>query len=521
MKTVRDRPLVRVVEIPKSVRRIARSFATIMLACAALPRGARAQAFDREAWLADYTMLKQTLERRYANLAWFASPEGGVDLPTLDRSTLAKLGAATTDDDARATIIAFVRAFHDGHFSQIGADNANAAAEGGRPPQRVAAPAAPTFSREDPATGCAALGFVASDPPQFSLPFENLAGFKLYTDGISTPFRAGVLQAGEGHARIGIVRIPAFEEEATFAACLAAWPRPELWRTDRNGTLDRPRLHEAVISSWYVAMAGILERFNADSVAAVAVDVGNNSGGDDSGDIIARLFTTKPIRSSTMLISQDSAAASAYFKEEIDALTDAQRRDPSSALVKETMRGFVAWRDSLDASRCPLQWVWTERRSWTGNGCKRLVPVGTSGGPLASLSPGTVIDTVVARELHWPSQVAPLWGRWSGPLYVVTDGRTYSSAEMFTAILRNNEAARTIGSRTGGDGCGFVDSNGQVVLTNSRLRFRVPNCVRLRADGTDEVAGVRPDVPVFPVAGENARARGLRMMQALTADLRP
>jgi C-terminal processing protease CtpA/Prc len=219
-----------------------------------------------------------------------------------------------------------------------------------------------------------------------------------------------------------------------------------------------------------------------------------------------------------MLISQDSAAATAYFKEEIDALTDALKRDPSSALVTGTLKTFTTWRDSLDARRCPLQWVWTERRSWTGGGCTRLVPVGTSGGPLASLAQGAVRDTVVARELSWSAQVAPLWGSWAGPLYVITDGRTYSSAEMFTAILRNNEAARTIGAKTGGDGCGFIDSNGQVVLPHSGLRFRVPNCVRIRADGTDEVAGVSPDVPVLVTPGESARARALRLMQALTSD---
>ena len=498
-----------------TMRRRTSVFAAVLLVLGAGPRGARAQTFDRQGWLADYATLKQVLERRYSNLAWFASPEGGVDLPALDRRTLAALNAATADDDARAAIVAFVRGFQDGHFSPLGgSDNPNTT---GRPVQRVAAPTTPTFTRDDGASGCAALGFVASNPPQFSLPFEGLAGFKLYTDGITTPFRSGVLSSGEGHARIGIVRIPAFEEETIFAACVAAWSHPELWKAD--GTLDRGRLHETVIASWYAAMADILRRFGRDSVAAVAVDVGNNSGGDDSGDIIARLFSAKPLRSSTMLISQDSAAATPYFKEEIDALTDAQRRDPSSALVREAVRTFVTWRDSLDASRCPMQWVWAERRSWTGNGCKRLVPVGTSGGPLPFLARDAVRDTVVARELSWSAPVAPLWGSWSGPLYVITDARTYSSAEMFTAVLRNNDAARTIGAKTGGDGCGFIDSNGQVVLPNSRLRFRVPNCVRLRADGSDEVAGVSPDIPVLQTPGENARARALRMMQLLTSDL--
>src|SRR5579884_896985 len=167
-------------------RRAVMCFVMIGLTLAAASGAAGAQRFDRQGWLADYALLKQTLERRYANLAWFASPEAGVDLPAVDRRTLAQLNAATTDDEARASIVGFVRAFHDGHFSQLGADNASAAAAAtaaavaGRPVQRAAAPAAPVFTRDDPATGCAALGFVASDPPQFSLPFESLAGFMLY-----------------------------------------------------------------------------------------------------------------------------------------------------------------------------------------------------------------------------------------------------------------------------------------------------------------------------------------------------
>src|SRR5471030_324981 len=80
---------------------------------------AAAQSFDRNAWLDDYAYLKRALEVRYANLAWFASPEGGVDLPAVDRRTLAMLRSATNDDDAKITIQSFVRAFHDGHFSQL------------------------------------------------------------------------------------------------------------------------------------------------------------------------------------------------------------------------------------------------------------------------------------------------------------------------------------------------------------------------------------------------------------------
>ena len=57
-------------------------------------------AFDRAAWLADFDQLKSALERSYANLAWMASPQSGIDAPALDRRTRAAIEAAQGDDDA-------------------------------------------------------------------------------------------------------------------------------------------------------------------------------------------------------------------------------------------------------------------------------------------------------------------------------------------------------------------------------------------------------------------------------------
>ena len=44
------------------------------------------------------------------------------------------------------------------------------------------------------------------------------------------------------------------------------------------------------------------------------------------------------------------------------------------------------------------------------------------------------------------------------------------------------------------------------------------NCVRLRADGSDEVAGVTPDLPVGQRQGESQRARAARLVSTITAD---
>jgi hypothetical protein len=501
------------VPIPARTGAALRLKAAASLACLVCFGGriACAQSFDRNAWLQDYAALKQAIEKRYSNLAWFASPEGGVDLPALDRRTLAALKDARIDEDARSALQSFVRGFHDGHFSQLAAV---------APPlgAKSAKPGDPVYSRQDPAGGCAALGFAPDGDASFSARFEALPGFHLLSDGVSQPFRAGVLTAGDPPVRLGIVRIPSFEESDNPSVCLEVWGKDEFW--NRQGKLIRGALRQAAEQNWYRALADLLKKFQSEGVAAVLVDVGNNSGGDDSGDIAARLFTARPIRSAPLWMSQDQAASSSYFDEQLDALRGALKSDAGNKEAQQALATFTAQKEKLAQSVCPMDWVWRERREWKAEPCRRLIEAGSAGGPLDYLAPHAVADARVAESLHWPAQVTSLWGSWTGPLYVLTDNRTYSAAEMFAAVLQNNRAARIVGSQTGGDGCGFMNSPEPVVLPTSGLRFRLPNCVRLRADGTDEVAGVKPDIPVLPAEGENARARAMRIFNELAADLK-
>src|SRR5512147_1050853 len=93
-----------------------------IVSCASIPPQSRsrgAPAFDRQTWLDDYTSLRAHLERSYANLLWFASPAGGVDLPALHARTLSALKAAPNEAAAEAAIESFVNGFGDGHFSRL------------------------------------------------------------------------------------------------------------------------------------------------------------------------------------------------------------------------------------------------------------------------------------------------------------------------------------------------------------------------------------------------------------------
>src|SRR5690606_21579581 len=78
---------------------------------------AAAPGFDRAAWQGDYAALKRALERDYANLAWAGSPQGGADLPALDRQARRALAGAENDGQAEQAIRSFVAGFRDGHLS--------------------------------------------------------------------------------------------------------------------------------------------------------------------------------------------------------------------------------------------------------------------------------------------------------------------------------------------------------------------------------------------------------------------
>jgi hypothetical protein len=85
--------------------------------------------------------------------------------------------------------------------------------------------------------------------------------------------------------------------------------------------------------------------------------------------------------------------------------------------------------------------------------------------------------------------------------------------------VQDNRIGKTVGAPTGGDGCGFMGGEQPKTLAHSRMRLRMPDCLRLRADGRDEVAGVAPDLPVLATEGEDARQRAERVLQAVAADL--
>jgi hypothetical protein len=127
--------------------------------------------------------------------------------------------------------------------------------------------------------------------------------------------------------------------------------------------------------------------------------------------------------------------------------------------------------------------------AWLGDGFY-------STGLLRSADPSELREKTWGTLVFTPMQYPYEEGLWRGPLVVLVDGGTGSAAEQFAAELQDNRAAVIMGAHTVGAGCGYTDGGTPTTLANSRAILKLPDCVRLRADGTNAAGGMQPDVPV-------------------------
>lgn len=273
---------------------------------------------------------------------------------------------------------------------------------------------------------------------------------------------------------------------------------------------------------WLQSLASRVRRFTEEKVVALIVDVGGDGGGNDLGDWAVRAFTDKPVRSDRLLLAADPVAIP-YFDEQIQSLKSALLEGENSQATKQALEqaidAFERRKQTASGPACSMSWVWQARRRWGSQECTRLVESGYSSGQLDFAEPGR-FEARAARALYWASIADPVRGAWTGPTFVVTDQGTGSAAEGFAALKRDSGIARTIGVRTWGDGCGFMDADTPFVLPHLQLALSIPNCVRLRRDGSDEVAGVVPDIEISPRPDESARARASRILRRVLMELR-
>lgn len=423
-----------------------------------------AQAWNAGPWVADLEAMRAAFRAKYANLDWMEQERG---LP-LDRSFDAAVAAvrqAGDDGAARAVLDRMVVQIGDGHVALRWPVKGGPTVSGSVP-----------RSYATPSALCAGLGYEAGVRPGVA---AGLPGrVELAEPG---EYRAATVRM-DG-ATLGIVRIPAFMPQAFPTRCEAVVAaRPALLNAPCEEACQ-----DAVLTGAYQALTrefdAALGRLRAAGAEVLLVDLSDNGGGSEWAEALARMLSPRPRRSAAT-----GFVRGPHWARQWTALADRLRQHARSARGAERVQ-LLVWAAEAERGR-------REAELPDAPGRPRVVRLGYATGLLAEG------DAALAAKPYGPylfSAGQPAYpfrrGAWDGPVIVLVNQRTYSAAEQVAALLQDNRVAVILGERTGGAGCGHTAGGTPTTLPHSKAVLELPDCVRFRADGSNEVNGVVPDVP--------------------------
>ena len=442
--------------------RLAHLVAVLVVAAPA----AAGEPYDPAPWLADLEQARMAFATKYADLEWEVRVRK-LDLNAVFAQTRARLRGARSDADARAAFDALARRFVDRHvhFSW---------------PQAQA----------DPAHGlsCTALGY---NPQMQGAPLAALIpGFEPLIPSPSERFPAGVLRVG-AH-KVAVVKVPLFSPRGFPALCEAAIVALQLGPAQSCEAECADRIDAWASDRLTREWAATLEVLAASGADTLLVDIADNGGGSEWAEAAARMVSGVRLNSMPMyFVKGEHWARRLGLKE--DALRAAAQDAPEAdRRWLEGQADLVHERRRDAENPCDGSPLWKGARpecAWLGDGFY-------STGLLQSADPEKLRSKPWAALVFSPMQYPYQPGVWQGPLVVLVNDGTGSAAEQFAAELHDNRAAIIVGTRTVGAGCGYTDGGTPTTLTHSRAVLRLPDCVRVRADGTNLAEGLQPDVPV-------------------------
>jgi hypothetical protein len=460
----------------------------------ARPPAAAVAAVDTAAWLADFTALRNALTRQYANLEW-AVERRGVALGELSRGTEAALRAARSEAAARGAVEAFLNAFGDGHLE-------------------VRWPSAPTAaapaSEPRPRGVCERLGYRRARRGG-GIRFELLPGFRWIASPDSAYFRAGVMVAGDD--RLGVLRIASFEENIHPELCEAAARTLGIAADGECDAACADHLARETASGLTAALERRVAALQAEGITRLLVDVTGNGGGTNWVEAAARTLTPVPLRGARAGFIRHPHYVRA-FDADIARLVGDSARSGGEARLRLGSALDALRRQRREAGvACDRASLWQDRAP----ACSLVVaePPRYSTGALAYAPPSTVDTTAAWRTLYYPARYRYREGVYRGPLMVLVDRGTVSAAEYFAALMMDNSAGVVVGAPTFGAGCGYTNGGIPTVLPHSRARILIPDCVRYRASGINEVEGVAPDIPIPWRLNDTPLQRARRVVETL------
>ncbi len=461
------------------------------------------QTINRNAWMEDFAQLKREMSDHYANLEW-AIEHRGHDLKQLSARTETRLRQASTDPEAHGAIESFLREFGDGHLDIEWVRN------GGDTSARQA-DSRPT--KQPPL--CERLGYRSHDVSP-RLVFSRLNNFREVKTEDSMYFPVGVLSLPGGR-NVGVIRIHLFSEYMFPDLCEKAASEAGLTSESPCDDECEDRVERAAANLLTAAFARQITTLKRSKIRALMVDITGNGGGTNWVEPAARTLTAKPLRSPRQAFIRHGHWTRQLRARLAAVEADARQASPPHRDVLLRAAGTLRQAIRETQHPCARESVWENRKP----GCSLVAttPPLYPQSVLPYAKPGSLPDTPSSRFIFYPSRYAYGGVVYTGRLLVLVDRGTASSAEYFTAMLRDNRAATVIGEPTVGAGCGYTDRGIPTVLKNSGARVKIPDCVRVRADGSNEVAGITPDMLIPWRRNDSPYQRVKRVFDVLSQTL--
>ena len=446
---------------------------------------ALAAPFDASPWLADLEQTRQAFHEKYANLDWLES-EREVDVDKLFDDLAKRLHRAQSEAQAMSVFNRLVQKVGDGHVDI-------------RWPEPKAPPAAAGAPTPAPDL-CRTIGYdQRQNAPGTAY---GLAGYaELPSTG--NPFQAG--SVGFGDRRLGVLRIGVFQPQGFPELCGDAVRALAI-------PADQPcddECQNKIVTFAYRRLTEALEQrvrqLKAAGATTLLVDITGNGGGSEWAEAAARIFSPRQLVSER----RGFVRGEHWAKQWRDL--SRQLREFAKAAPRADKERLLGWADESDAALKEAQTPCPANSA----ACSRLATAGYSTGLVGSAPASALQGKKWGVLVFSPSQFPYHDGVWDGPLIILTDQETWSAAEEFAAVLQDNRAAVVLGARTGGAGCGHTWGGTPTKLQNSGAVLELPDCVRFRADGSNEVRGVLPDVPVALRTNDGLRLRARLIAEKL------
>jgi hypothetical protein len=465
-----------------------RVFGSLILALALAAPCVHAQDFSRADWIADFEQLKSLLATNYPNLEWQA--RRGVELPSLAARTRALLEQTADAAQARTVFEQFLARFGDAHLSIEWDAN---------PPDPADDPSLPD---------CVRFGF--RDDPDTRAIAKHLDGYEDITP------TGGTIGAGfavvEGRL-VAVLRVSSFvPSRAQCEQYLRMSPTP------RSGAAALAQYEDAIgtgVSRLYLAeVEERLRQLAARRPSALLVDVAGNGGGKQLALTLARMLGGDAVRNPGIAYVREPRRAQDLATRAV-ALRAAMRRAPRRE--RAYLATFVAPLEAASSAAeqpCDLAPLWNGEPA----ACSNLVQGRFfAGGLVEHELPQAWLDKPWASEISFTAGYGIHARAWSGPVLVLVDAGSASATELFAAMLQDAHAALVIGAPTLGAGCGWTmgQYESSKILARSQARLMIPDCTRLRADGSNELDGIQPDLLIGLRRTDTTHQRAARLAHVL------